>query len=67
MSYSLYLRGKDLITQLQVLITKRVRGNCSSRLPAANPRISLVPLFHAVCLLLNLDKHPTNASLKTIC
>ena len=55
MSYSLYLRGKDLITQLQVLITKRVRGNCSSRLPAANPRISLVSLFQAVCLLLTLD------------
>ena len=55
MLYSLYLRGKDLITQLQVLITKSVRGNCSLRLPAANPCISWVSLFHAVCLLLTLD------------
>ena len=65
MSYLLYLQGKDLlgtqsfvhviITQLRVLITKRIGGNYSSRLTAANLQISLVSLFDAICLLLTLD------------
>ena len=65
MLYLLYLQGKDLlgtqsfvhviITQLRVLITKRIGGNYSSRLTAANLQISLVSLFDAICLLLTLD------------
>ena len=68
MLYLLYFQGKDLlgtqsfvhvlhviITRLRVLITKRIGGNYSSRLTAANLQISLVSLFDAVCLLLTLD------------
>ena len=65
MLYLLYLQGKDLlgtqsfvhviITQLRVLIIKRIGGNYSSRLTAANLQISLVSLFDAICLLLTLD------------
>ena len=61
MLYLLYLQGKDLlgtqsfvhvlhviITQLRVVITERIGGNCGSRLTAAYLQISLVSLFHAV-------------------